>query len=129
MTKAKKLSLEQVRKNFTNWRNSKTSRYQAIPKELWVQALALIKNYTTIEISRALHISQKQIQRELDRKNISTSSKFVEFKIPSAELPTNSINNSSKIELKKANGESLIIEQPTIDIVALICGKFLGNYS
>jgi len=135
MTKAKTLSLEQVRNNFTAWRNNKTYRYQAIPQKLWSQALPLLKSHSIKDISNALDVSKSQIQRELKRQpklprkpNRASSTKFVEFKIP----PINTINNttlaanSSKIELKKADGAALIIEQPSVEIVTLICSTFLG---
>ena len=135
MTKAKTLSLEQVCNNFTAWRNNKTYRYQAIPQKLWYQVLPLLKSHSIKEVSNVLDVSKSQIQRELKRQpskpnkpNNTSPTKFIEFKIPPINTTNSTISatNSSKIELKKADGAALIIEQPSVEIITLICSKFLG---
>ena len=56
-----KLSLEDVVKNFTQWRSTKKNKVQKTPQYLWEQVQEIIPSYSLKTIATQLKIKEKRI--------------------------------------------------------------------
>jgi hypothetical protein len=80
------LSLEQVCRQFENWRNTRTKR-SPIPDKLWRSVESLYPEYSLSQISKALRLSYADLKtRLLDRTSVpfqatKTLAEFVELGI------------------------------------------------
>lgn len=81
------LSLEAVKKEFEDFRKTKTHRGKPYPESLWQMARALTPTHTHIQIYRALGISHDSCSKHVLQKPIPRKPKprhFVPIPVPTA---------------------------------------------
>jgi hypothetical protein len=77
--------LESVRYQFEKWRETRKSRRERIPEELWVAAVKLCNQYSINQISRALHLNHTNLKdkvsgkKSVNRKKKSSSPFLIEL--------------------------------------------------
>lgn len=114
MKESVKTELEKVRAKFEEFRANREGK-QAFPKELWNEAVQLLKIYTVADVSSSLAISPQELRKKASSKEITenprsimkTESSFfsVDSKIISSQ-PSQSQSQGYSIEAGKANNNS-----------------------
>lgn len=120
-----KTELEKVREKFEEFRANREGK-QAFPKELWNEAVQLLKIYTVVDVSSSLAISPQELRKKASSKEITenptsimkTESSFfsVDSRIISPQ-PSQSQSQSQgqgySIEASKANnGSNEVCQKP-----------------
>lgn len=109
MKESAKTELEKVKEKFEEFRANREGK-QAFPKELWNEAVQLLKIYTVADVSSSLAISAQELRKKASSKEITenptsimkTESSF--FSVDSRIiLPQPSQSQSCSVEAGKAN--------------------------
>ena len=126
-----KPTLEQIHKKLDDWRNSRTKKGR-IPDNLWDEILKLLDNYPIGQICHLLRISSSQIknkqkEQKAEFKDTKSSEQFAEITLsePTNFIPT--VIAPSRIEIKRTDGASLIIEQLNEEAISRLLTKFIGK--
>lgn len=107
MTKATPITIEQVRKRFERWRNSRR-RTRRIPDELWAAAIEVARRDGVTRTAEALHLDGGKLKRLMVRADSSAASSrptFVEL-MPAQPAST----GECVVELEGAHGRTLRIQ-------------------
>ena len=121
MKESPKTELEKVREKFEEFRANREGKL-AFPKELWNEAVQLLKIYTVADVSSSLAISPQELRKKALSKEITenptsimkTESSFfsVDSRIISPQ-PSQSQNQGYSIEASKANnGSNEVCQKP-----------------
>jgi len=121
MNTTPKLTLSDVQRKFEHWRKTRQHR-SSIPKELWDAAIGLVGDYTTLEVSKALNLTHKNLKKQILENSPHTppvsSADFVELGVMQATgTPQPCI-----IEVSDKNDATMkmtITGKPCFDIVKL----------
>lgn len=103
-------TLEAVEKQFESWRKTRQPR-SPIPEDLWQAAISLSKDYSTYEISKALHLSYTKLkQRTLTSRAMGLAqsplpSGFVELDFGKSEHPLEYV-----IEMEEKTGAKMRVQ-------------------
>jgi hypothetical protein len=122
-------SLDSVCDEFNHWRSTKT-KHGRIPNNLWLKAIQLLDRYSMSELSRALRVSHDQIRAKLNLKNNLTAEEpmpFVEIAVPSIKHEKTDITLGSRIELKRSDGASMVIEHLSEQTLSNLLAKFMRD--
>ncbi len=102
-----KLTLEEVQKKFEHWRETRKSR-KPIPKELWNDAVTLLKKHPISKVSKALRLNNTALRDRIrgtnPKKPINkpSASSFIEIDF------SNSVSTSECIvEMEKKCGATM----------------------
>ena len=123
-TSAPHLTLEEVSAQLENWRKTKTSIREPIPKKLWQQAAELCQKHSVSIISNALRLSYTDLKERVYGPSVSkpaTNKKdpaFVEIKYPQPFLVS-----EATVEIEDKNGLKMRIcfkGKPDFDIAGLV---------
>lgn len=115
------LTLDEVKQKLHSWRSTR-AKGEKIPEELWRQTLTLLQHYPISKIASTLSMSYSQIKTKaaylsVNLPQVETNNNFIEINmdnkpmIPAGKHKTAAPvkNNSCTVELKRADGASLII--------------------
>jgi hypothetical protein len=134
------LTLNSVRLELDSWRATREKQGR-LPDTIWDKILNLLKTHSITEISRELKVSHEQIRNKLNVNNITSKSEvkikknvaakscaFVEVNNP-AYINNDSIDFSSgtRIEIKRADNASMIIDNLDGNAISLIMSKFMSG--
>ena len=139
---SKPLTLNSVRLELDTWRATREKQGR-LPDAIWDKILTILKTHSMTEISRELKVSHEQIRNKLSIKNdINTpksdvkTNKNIDAK-PCAFVEVNNrayINNDSidfssgtRIEIKRADNASMIIDNLNGNAISLIMSKFMSG--
>jgi hypothetical protein len=70
MKESPKTELEKIKAKFQEFRANREGK-QAFPKELWNEAVQLLKIYTVADVSRSLAISPQELRKKASSKEIT----------------------------------------------------------
>lgn len=98
--------IEEVKREFAQWRESKGEGRKIIPKQLWEAAIGLLEKHTMSEVCRELGLSYKQVRKQLNGKATAT---FM-------ELNAQQLGLRGKIEKKQSTSMALA-NQPLCEVV------------
>jgi hypothetical protein len=87
------LTIEEVEKEFKEWRSNKNGAHPEIPKELCDQVKILLKSYRQSDVLRRLGITKQQLINKgllpiKDKSNSEQSNAFIEIPITQAKAGT-----------------------------------------
>lgn len=87
------LTIEEVEKEFKDWRSNKNGAHSEIPKELCDQVKILLKSYRQSDVLRRLGITKQQLINKgllpiKDKSNSEQSNAFIEIPITQAKAGT-----------------------------------------
>ena len=127
-------TLDSVYDEFNQWRSTRTKQGR-IPDNLWAKAIHLLEHHSMTEISRSLRVSHEQITAKLNQYRsiksenniIEESSPFVEVSLPSIKHEQTDIQLGSRIELKRADGASMIIEHLSDQALTNLLATFMRD--
>ena len=115
-------TLEEVQKQFKNWRRRRKNRRAQIPPILWEAAVSLSGQYSVHEISKCLHLNQTALRDRIAGEAIKPQAPaFVELDMISSPAVSECI-----IELEKADARMKIILKGNYPDIAEISKAFLG---
>lgn len=139
-----KLTLDEVRSKFQQWRSTRNSSREKIPDYLWTDVINLIGSHSACEITRILGLNHTQLKTKLNEitqaelNQVGLSNPFIEVGSDSKQTP---VNNSSPsrvampvpldehagpIEIKRSDGSSLIIQALPINSIQSLIQAFIG---
>ena len=118
------ITLEAVTTEFKHWRETR-SKQGKIPEALWDKVIQLLEHHSIAELTRVLRLSHEQIRTKLSCHQSPKSSAFVELEPLTLKEENNNINLGSKVELKRADGASMIIEHLTESHLANLLNVFM----
>jgi hypothetical protein len=123
MKETPKTELEKVREKFEEFRANREGK-QAFPKELWNEAVQLLKIYTVADVSSSLAISPQELRKKASSKEITenptsimkTENSFfsVDSRIISPQ-PSQSQSQSQGYSIEKGkanNGSNEVCQKP-----------------
>jgi hypothetical protein len=124
-------TLDDVKRDFAKWRASRPNKGR-IPNYLWDKVLAIIDFYPIGQVTKVLGLSGSQVsarRKQRDAINVSSSPpanpNFAELNISSAMPGVNSATSlHSKIEIRRADGAVLIIEQLSEQAMLKVLNQF-----
>lgn len=124
-----RLTLDSVQRDFKAWRASKTKRAK-IPEALWDKTLKLLEHYPVSRVVQDLRLSGGQVsarRKQQSEANAATlpvkkSVNFLELNMP----PLNNVQiSSNRLEIKRPDGVTLIIEQLAEQTMLQILNQFM----
>ena len=118
------ITLEKVTTEFKHWRETR-SKQGKIPEALWDKVIQLLEHHSIAELGRVLRLSHEQIKAKLSSPQSPKSSAFVELVPPTLKEENHNINLGSKVELKRADGASMVIEHLTESHLANLLNVFI----
>ena len=89
-----------------------------------------LESHSMNEVSRELRISHEQIRNKLNYQDVQSvvpSTPFVEMKTPSIKHEKTDITLGNRIELKRADGASMIIEHLSDNTLSILLAKFMRD--
>jgi hypothetical protein len=122
-------TLESLRVELDNWRSTRTKQGR-IPDDLWTKAISLLGKYSMSQLSRELRVSNAQIRAKLNLLNkpkSAASEPFIEVPIPSLKHESTEVNLGSRIEIKRADGASMVIEHLNEQSLSNLLSKFMRD--
>jgi len=120
---APQLTLEEVSAQLENWRKTKTSIREPIPKKLWQQAAELCQKHSVSIISNALRLSYVDLKERVYGPSVSKrpinkkDPAFIEIKYQQPFLTSEAI-----VEIEDKNGLKMRIcfkGKPDVDLLSL----------
>ena len=126
------LTIDSVQRDFKAWRASRTNKSK-IPDDLWDKTLKLLEHYPISRVVRDLRLSggqvsarrKKQSKVNSDTLPIKHPVNFLELNIPPISAPYNTGVPGNRLEIKRADGVVLAIEQLTDQILLQILNQFM----
>ena len=101
------MTLTEVQKNFTTWRETRRHSKEKIPVELWQQVAIIYSSYPTAMICRRLGLSGQQIKEAMQGDG------FASFVPTSATIPATVVPELSVCELSLERlGARLTVKVP-----------------
>jgi len=116
-------TLQAVQNQFTQWRNQKEHRREAIPDELWNSVISLSSQYGRSQLCKTLGLNSSVLKSKLDNCHpISNpdSNHFVEIRLDSVE---ESLVACTRLEVERLDGSRMRFhfqEGKTVPISSLI---------
>lgn len=123
-------TLESVRDELETWRRTRTKPKSHISKEIWAKTLLLLDQHRMDVVSRALSLTADQLKCKLTRRKLQAEKHgrdFVEVSLQSIKHEQTSITLSSWIEIKRADGASMIIEHLSEQASSNLLAKFVRD--
>ncbi|MBT4963776.1 MAG: hypothetical protein HON32_06310 [Francisellaceae bacterium] len=123
------LTLQSLSIELDEWRKNRTKQGR-LPTDIWTKTLKLLESHSMTEVSRELRISHEQIRNKLNHQDVQKvvpSTPFVEMKSPSIKHEKIDITLSNRIELKRADGASMIIEHLSDSTLSTLLAKFMRD--
>ena len=123
-------TLESVRDELEAWRRTRTKPKSHIPKKIWAKRLLLLDQHPMDVVSRALSLTADQLKAKLTMRKIQAQrdgTDFVEISLPSIKHEQTSITLGSRIEIKRADGASMIIEHLSEHALSNLLAKFMRD--
>ena len=105
-------------------RNTVKAR-EKLPQALWDKVIQLLEHHSIAELGRVLRLSHEQIKAKLSSPQSPKSSTFVELVPPTLKEENNNMNLVSKVELKRADGASMVIEHLAESHLANLLNVFI----
>lgn len=122
------LTLESVCNDFETWRTTR-GKVGKIPNYLWDKALTLLEHYPIGEVTKTLRLSGGQVSTKLrarkEAKCMTDNVSFVELPNPCKNNEAVRVNFDTKIELKRLDGASIIINNLSESTLMLVLNKFM----
>ena len=124
-----RLTLASVQRDFKAWRSSRTNRAK-IPDDLWNKTLKLLDHYPISKVVRDLRLCGGQVSARRRQQSQANSTifpvknpvNFLELDLP----PLNTMQiSSNRLEIKRADGTILAIEQLTEQTLMQILNQFM----
>ena len=116
-------TLEEVQKQFKNWRRRRKNRRAQIPPILWEAAVSLSGQYSVHEISKCLHLNHTALRDRIVGEAIKPQAPaFVELDM----IPSHAAVSECIIEMEKANARMKIILKGNYPNIVGISKAFLG---
>ncbi len=116
-------TLEEVQKQFKNWRRRRKNRRAEIPSALWQAAASLSRRYSVHEISKSLHLNHTALRDRIAGEAIKPQAPaFVELDMISSHAAV----SECIIEMEKADAKMKIILKGNYPDIAEISKAFLG---
>ena len=109
-------TLEEVQKQFEQWRRNRKHR-EEIPEALWAAAASLATRHSVFHIAKALRLSYNALKKRADKSTIAEASNkntFIEFK----HVPSTSITECV-IEIEKPGAKMRMCFKGGLDILEL----------
>lgn len=122
------LTLKSLGAELESWRKTRV-KMGPLPSNIWDKALKLLDNHSMTELSRELRISHEQIRNKLNQQNkvdVDTNA-FIEIKSPSIKHEKTDITLGSRIELKRADGASMIMDNLSDNTLSMLLAKFMRD--
>lgn len=132
-----RVTLNEVKQAFSEWRSSKLHRTEKTPKRLRKQVAAIMPYYPRREILASLAITDEQmrlyVSRSQEEQSISAqandlaSNEFIELPMP--ELPTikHELTPSTSLTITRCDGASWTISQASEDVISESLRLFLRS--
>ena len=123
------LTLQSLSIELDEWRKNQTKQGR-LPDNIWTKTLKLLESHSMTEVSRELRISHEQIRNKLKKQDVSRGvpfTPFVEMKTPSIKHKNIDITLGNRIELKRADGASMIIEHLSDSTLSTLLAKFMRD--
>jgi len=115
-------TLEEVQKQFKNWRRRRKNRRAQIPSALWEAAASLSVQYSVHKISKCLHLNHTALRDRVAGEAIKPQiPAFVELDMISSPAV-----NECIIEIEKADARMKISIKGNYPDIAEISKAFLG---
>lgn len=115
------MTLTEVQKNFTAWRETRRHSKEKIPAELWQQVASIYSSYPTSLISRRLGLSGQQMKEAMQGDG------FASFVPTSATTPATASPESPICELSLERlGARLTVKVP-MSVFDMVLSKFAGH--
>ena len=123
-TSAPQITLEEVSAQLENWRKTKTSIREPIPKKLWQQAVELCQKHSVSCVAKTLHLTYTDLRKRVYGPSISKrpinkkDPAFIEIKYQQPFLTSEAI-----VEIEDKNGLKMRIcfkGKPDFDIAGLV---------
>ena len=116
-------TLEEVQKQFKNWRRRRKNRRAQIPSALWEAAASLSVQYSVHKISKCLHLNHTALRDRVAGGAIKPQAPaFVELDMISSHASV----NECIIEIEKADARMKISIKGNYPDIAEISKAFLG---
>lgn len=114
-------TLDSVASAFSHWRNTRAYRREAVPIALQEQALGLLKEYRTSQVTTTLKINHGMIKRW--RIARATEAGFVE--LPPVATPQ--VTSSTRFTISNAQGHQMHISGMSSDQLACLIHRFCAQ--
>lgn len=115
------MTLTEVQKNFTTWRESRRHPKEKIPEELWTQVASIYKSYPPSIICRRLGLSSQSLKQAMQGDG------FASFMPTSIAPPVTVMKDPSLCELSLERlGARLTIKAP-LSAFDMILAKLAGH--
>ena len=116
-------TLEEVQKQFENWRRRRKNSRAEIPSALWEAAASLSGQYSVHEISKSLHLNHTALRDRIAGEAIKPQAPaFVELDM----ISSHSAVSECIIEMEKADARMKISIKGNCPDIAGISKAFLG---
>ena len=123
------LTLQSLSVELDEWRKNRVKQGR-LPDNIWTKTLKLLENHSMTQVSRELRISHEQIRNKLKKQDVSRGvpfTPFVEMKSPSIKHEKIDITLGNRVELKRADGASMIIEHLSDSTLSTLLAKFMRD--
>lgn len=126
------LTIDSVQRDFKAWRTSRIKRAK-IPDDLWGKTLKLLEHYPISQVVRDLglnggQVSAKRKQQREANSNVApvkNSVNFLELNMPPIGTPYDTHISGNRLEIKRADGAVLTIEQFTEQTFLQVLNQFM----
>lgn len=126
------LTIGSVQRDFKAWRASRTKKSK-IPDDLWDKTLKLLEHYPISRVVRDLQLNggqvsarrKKQSEANSDTLPVKHPVNFLELNIPPMSTPYNTSISGNRLEIKRADGVILAIEQLTDQTLLQVLNQFM----
>jgi hypothetical protein len=126
------LTIDSVQRDFKAWRSSRTKRAK-IPDDLWNKTLKLLEHYPISQVVRDLGLNGGQVsakrkqQREANSNiaSVKTPVNFLELNMSPTATPYDTHVSGNRLEIKRADGAALTIEQFTEQTLLQVLNQFM----
>ncbi|MEW6441853.1 MAG: hypothetical protein AB1640_13040 [bacterium] len=115
----KKLTLEDVRERFEEWRRKRRRRAEPIPEELWAAAVRLTKEHSVVQVSKILRLDYTKLKRRASPEGSPRGPKLVEVDLCPPETPA----GQCFLEVEEPHGRRLKLAlkgKVDLDVLAVI---------
>jgi len=118
--------LTQVADRFDAWRQTRTTRAEPIPHDLWEQAIALTAQFPLTRVARRIRVSGGELKKRCAAHHAARSPLVSIAALSFVEVPATPIwsrpTAGTEIELSRADGTRLRIHshEPQPPLVALV---------
>lgn len=104
-TAAPRLSLQDLRKEFEQWRQTRSSRREPIPGHLWAAAATLCQTHSIAKVSKQLGLSYTDLKNRLTSNQAKAPKSVVQNQF--MQLDINCFPTQWQLECQRSDGSRL----------------------